>query len=129
MSIPNWANITVLKSKMYLDLTTVDADRDAALILLGQMITDNMIATLSNSAVDTAAPPLLLQRACLKQCCYEYKQRATPGLSSVQYTDGSISKYELDEFLPDVKKMMSKYQSWILHEDTPAVVVEDDIIS
>jgi hypothetical protein len=110
MAIPNWANLTDLKGPMYLNLTEVDAVRDAALVKLGQHITDAMITYLDNpNNVDPSAPALSLQRACLVQCCYEWKQRATPGLQSVQMQDGSINKYQIDEWLKNVKKALDRF--------------------
>jgi len=114
---PNWANLTTLKGPMYLDLKEADATRDAALTTLGQMVTGQMIDYLDNAEdVDPAHPALALQRACLKQCCYEWKQRATPGLQSVQMQDGSINKYQLDEWLKDVEKNLLRYRKYTIYE-------------
>ena len=119
MAIPNWANLSDLKGSMYLNLTEIDSLRDAALVKLGQMITDEMINYLDNDAIDPSAPRLSLQRACLEQCCYEYKQRATPGLSSVQMQDGSIHKYSDDQWLKNVKKILDQNRSFALFETAP----------
>ena len=118
MSNPNWADLTVLKSKMYLDLSSVDADRDAALELLGEHVTARIILSLNNSSIDDTEPPIPLNQACLRQCCYEFKQRGTPGLSSVQYTDGSISKFQVSEFLAEVESILKKYRKIVLFETT-----------
>ena len=102
---------------MYLNLKEADSPRDAELVTLGQMVTGQMIDYLDNAeGVDSAAPPLALQRACLKQCCYEWKQRATPGLQSVQMQDGSINKYQLDEWLKDVEKILIRYCHYAIYE-------------
>jgi hypothetical protein len=118
MATPNWAPLADLKGPMYLNLTEHDATRDAALIKLGQMTTDQMISYLDNDKIDTSAPALSLQRACLEQCCYEWKQRATPGLQSVQMQDGSINKYQIDEWLKNVKKILDRYRHFALFETT-----------
>lgn len=118
MANPNWATLATLKSKMYLDLTGTDAARDTALETLGEMITDAMITELGNSAIDNDDPPLALQHACLKQCCYEWKQRATPGLQSVQFQDGSVNKYQSDEWLKEVQRVINKYKKIALYETT-----------
>lgn len=115
---PNWADLTVLKSPMYLKLVEADADRDAALVLLGQMVTAQMVSHLDNSNIDSANPPLALKRACLKQCTFEWRQRASVGLSSVQMSDGSINKYQIDEFLKDVEKILARYKRFALYETT-----------
>lgn len=116
--IPNWAPLAKLKGPMYLNLTTNDAVRDASITELGQMITDTMISYLDNDNIDSTAPPLSLQRACLEQCCYEWKQRATPGLTSVQMQDGSINKYQIDEWLKGVKPILDRFKHFALYEGT-----------
>ena len=113
---PNWAPLPTLKGPMYLNLTTADAPRDAALLTLGQMVTDEMLSYLDNDKIDKSAPPLALQRACLEQCCYEWKQRATPGLQSVQMQDGSINKYQIDEWLKNVKGILDRHKHYALYE-------------
>ena len=119
MATPNWANLSDLKGPMYLNLTEHDANRDNALILLGQMVTDEMITFLDNDDVDSSAPHLSLKRACLAQCCYEYKQRATPGLQSVTMQDGNINKYQIDEWLKNVKQILMRFKRYALIE-TPS---------
>lgn len=117
MSTPNWANLTTLKGPMYLNLKDADSARDAALTTLGQMMTSQMIDYLGNvEDVDPANPPLALQRACLKQCCFEWKQRVTSGLQSVQMQDGSINKDQIDEWLKDVEKILIRYRKYVLYE-------------
>ena len=118
MATPNWAPLAVLKGPMYLNLKDVDVARDAELIRLGQMTTDAMISYLDNDKIDKSAPPLSLQRACLEQCCYEWKQRATPGLQSVQMQDGSINKYQIDEWLKNVEKVLIRNKHYVLYEGT-----------
>lgn len=115
---PNWAPLSTLKGPMYLSLVDTDATRDAALVLLGQMVTDEIITYLDNDAIDKSAPPLSLQRACLEQCCYEWKQRQTPGLQSVQMVDGQIHKYQIDEWLKGVKPILDRFRHFALYEGT-----------
>lgn len=116
MSVPNWASLTTLKSPLYLDLKDADTGRDTALILLGQEITAQMISYLDNPDIDSGAPAIALQRACLKQCTHEWKQRTTPGLSSVTMTDGSINKMQIDEWLKDVERILLRYRKYVLYE-------------
>lgn len=113
---PNWAPLAILKGKMYLDLKDADAVRDAELARLGQMVTDAMIDFLDNDKIDVSAPRISLQRACLEQCCYEWKQRATPGLTSVQMQDGSINKYQIDEWLKNVEKILIRNRHYAIFE-------------
>ena len=114
--IPNWADLDTLKGPMYLNLTSADAVRDAELVKLGQGVTDEMIDYLSNPAIDSTAPSRQLQKACLKQCCYEWKQRATPGLQSVQMQDGSINKYQVSEWLKEVEGVLRRAARIALYE-------------
>jgi hypothetical protein len=111
---PNWAPLATLKGPMYLNLKDTDAVRDAELVKLGQMVTDEMISWLDNDNIDKSAPPLSLQRACLEQCCYEWKQRATPGLQSVTMQDGNVNKYQIDEWLKNVKHILERHKYFAL---------------
>lgn len=117
---PNWTlsddddPLTVLKSEQYCDIKDTDDEeeitkRDDLLNLLGEMITAQMIDYLDNTDIDPYDPPLVLRRAALKQTTYEFKQKRTPGLQSVQYTDGSTQKYQIDEWLLDVKKILERH--------------------
>jgi hypothetical protein len=84
------------------------------------MVTASMISYLSRTTYNTNTP-LALVRACLKQCTYEFKQKATPGLTSVQYQDGSISKYQATEFLEEVEQVLKRYRFIALYETTTVV--------
>lgn len=118
MTTPNWADLTTLKGPLYLNLKDTDSARDAALTTLGQQMTAQMISYFDNTSIDENDPPIALERACLKQCAYEWKQRATPGLSSIQMQDGSITKYTNDEWLKDVEKILLRYRYYVIYETT-----------
>lgn len=122
---PNWANLATLKSPMYLNLKDADVSRDESLQLLGQMVTAEIIDFIDQPDLSVCTPPLVLQRACLRQCCYEWKQRATPGLTSVQMQDGSINKYQADEFLKEVKDVLMRWKRYALYEDFDFEEYED----
>lgn len=47
--------------------------------------------------------PKSLLRKLLKQVSYEFRRRNDPGLSAVSYPDGSVQKFALNEWLPDVE--------------------------
>jgi hypothetical protein len=47
--------------------------------------------------------PSSLRRKLLKQVAYEFRRRSDPGLSAVSYPDGSVQKFALGEWLPDVE--------------------------
>jgi hypothetical protein len=47
--------------------------------------------------------PLSLRRKLLKQVSYEFRRRNDPGLSAVSYPDGTVQKFAVGEWLPDVE--------------------------
>lgn len=47
--------------------------------------------------------PKSLLRKLLKQVSYEFRRRNDPGLSAVSYPDGSVQKFAITEWLPDVE--------------------------
>ena len=47
--------------------------------------------------------PTALRRKLLKQVAYEFRRRSDPGLSAVSYPDGSVQKFAIGEWLPDVE--------------------------
>jgi hypothetical protein len=47
--------------------------------------------------------PASLRRKLLKQVSYEFRRRSDPGLSAVSYPDGSVQKFAIGEWLPDVE--------------------------
>jgi len=106
---PNWADLTTLKTKQYCDQSSTDFD--TVLTLLGQQITEQMIDFLDNEdEVDADNPPLSLKRACLMQVTYEFRRRKDLGLSSTTYTDGTVNKFQIDEFLPAVEKILQRHK-------------------
>lgn len=52
---------------------------------------------------DEADYPKGLRRKLLKQVSYEFRRRNDPGLSAVSSPDGSVQKFAMDEWLPDVE--------------------------
>lgn len=58
--------------------------------------------------------PMDLRSALIKQIIHEFRRRKDSGLTSVTYPDGSVSKMIIDEWLPDVEKILiKKGRTWL----------------
>ena len=111
-----------LKSANYCSLK--DTVNDAELFLRAKAVTARMIRYLNSPDwVDNTNPPGDLQEACLTQVTYEYKQRETPGLSSVTFKDGTINKFAVNGmWLPQVKQVLDQYRRITLIETNSGFV-------
>lgn len=58
--------------------------------------------------------PKSLRRKLLKQVSYEFRRRNDPGLSAVSYPDGSVQKFAMGEWLPDVEAELLRRRRIIL---------------
>lgn len=115
MATPNWIIVSVLKSELYLKIS--GTDYDTLLTTLGEQITARMISYL-NTATYTDAPTGDLVRAAHMQANYEWRQRAYPGLSSVQHQDGSVSKYQTEEWLEEVRMVLDRNRYYTIYPTT-----------
>jgi hypothetical protein len=52
--------------------------------------------------------PKSLKRKLIKQASYEFRRRQDAGLSSVQFPDGSVQKFAMGEWLPDVEQELNR---------------------
>lgn len=58
--------------------------------------------------------PADLRRAILRQITYAFRRRNDPGLSSVTFPDGSVSKYDMGQWLPEVEATLDRYRRIIV---------------
>lgn len=71
-----------------------------------------LVATYSGGYAEDSIPNPLRSKL-IKQMGYEFRRRKDPGLSSVSYPNGGVSKYSIDEWLNDVKAVLDKYKRMI----------------
>jgi hypothetical protein len=63
--------------------------------------------SLSSGVLDV---PDDLKRACKLQVAYEFKRRNDIGITAMTLPDGSITSMEVNEFLPEVRKILVHYR-------------------
>lgn len=99
-----------LKSVSFLNIPTKDTDVALQSIMDG--ILDQVLNFMENSdiTVDTINQFPDVCRALLKQCAFEWKRRDSLGLASVSFPDGSINRYDIDEFLPETEKIFDRWR-------------------
>jgi len=60
------------------------------------------------------ALPMAFRRKIVKQTNYEFRRRNDAGLSSVTFPNGTINKYQIDEWLPDVKAELDRRRRLVI---------------
>ena len=112
MSAPAWTNSATLATELYCRLDTSGLTVWSTILdALAVAVTDQMIDYIGQTdttILDPANPPERLQRACAKQCAYEFNRRKDVGIQSVVFKDGNVSKMSVDEWLKDVKATMDR---------------------
>lgn len=56
------------------------------------------------------AYPTALRMKLLKQISYEFRRRKDPGLSALSFPDGSVQKFSVGEWLPDVEAELKRHR-------------------
>jgi len=97
------------------DYYVVNASRGVVKMRSGELQVgrDGVYITFSGGYGDESAPSDLRYKV-IKQASYEFRRRKDPGLSGVRYPDGSVSKYEVSEWLPDVEETLNRYRRIML---------------
>jgi hypothetical protein len=110
MPTPMWGTVTELKGSQYLGITV--NTYDIPLCVLLESITERAINYIDDADLDenTYVPDLSLTRAILMQATYEWRRRNDLGLTSMTMPDGSINKFTVDGWLPEVKKIIDNYR-------------------
>ena len=106
MANEEWTTLALIKSPLYLNITATTYDTDLTQLI--RDVTARMIDYLDNDDIDVTDQGAVLSRACAVQVSYEWRRRNDPGLSSVTYPDGSVNKFTMDEWLPEVKAMLDR---------------------
>lgn len=102
-----------LKSDLYLKIS--DSTYDAEIQELIDSIIDQAISYIDND--DYAAASDLtpeIERKLCQQINYEFRRRHDPGLASVTYPNGNINKYDIGEWLDDVKAVLFRYRRFTI---------------
>lgn len=106
-----WTTVAIVKSIEYLDIAS-ETSFDTDLTRLIEEVTARMIDYLDNDDISDSAGNDILKHACAVQVAYEWRRRKDVGLSSKTYPDGSVSKYEIQEWLPLVKQVLDREKEW-----------------
>jgi hypothetical protein len=67
-----------------------------------------------NGGYAEASLPAGFRAKIAKQAAYEFRRRKDPGLTATTYPDGSVQKWSLDEWLPDVKAELDRHRRIVL---------------
>lgn len=103
-----------LKGVLYIDIDKDDFNADIQIAI--NEISEQAIEYMDNVNITTVADfNVSIERALRIQINYEFRRRADPGLSSVQYEDGSINKFSVDEWLGKVRRVLNRSRPTITH--------------
>jgi hypothetical protein len=98
-----------LKSKLYLDIDNDTYDSEIQELI--DSISAQAISCMANEDItsETDFTEEIERKLCI-QINYEFRRRHDAGLSSVTFPNGNINKYETNEWLPDVKKVLLRHK-------------------
>ena len=105
VSIP----LEVIKGKAFLSIT--DNKQDTEIQGYIDSVIISAIDYLDDEDITKASEiPSALEFPLMKQINYEYRRKADPGLSSVSYPDGSVSKFSVSTWLSSVKRILDRHK-------------------
>jgi len=111
--MPVTITLTLMKSKGYLNIPDTKQDADIQVYING--VIASAIDMLDDDDIISAATlPSVLQFHLCKQINFDYRRKADPGLASTSFPDGSVNKFEVDEWLPSVKKVLDRHRHFTL---------------
>lgn len=108
-----------LKSTMYCDVADTSGFDDVITELWSDVV-DRAIGYLDDSTNYATEADLTadVEQALCKQIAKEFLRRGQLGLNSVTYPDGSISKYDEAEWMPQVKTVLERYKRYSFGEES-----------
>ena len=103
--------VALLKTNLYLNIDNTTYD-----IALAQLIEDinaQIIDYLDDSDITAASDfDTVLERKSAVQMTHEFQRRKDTGLVSVTFPDGSVNKFEVNEWLPSVKRALDRHRNF-----------------
>lgn len=100
-------DITTLKSEAYLGIADSSFDEPLQIFLDG--IISCAIDYIDNELIISIDElPEKLHHRILQQTAYEFNRRKDLGLLSVTYPNGTVNKFTIEEWLPNVKEALDR---------------------
>jgi len=113
--MPVVITLALMKSKAFLNISDNNQDTEIQVYIDG--IIESAVDELDNEDITNAATlPSVLQLWLCKQINFEYRRKADPGLSSIAFPDGSVSKFTVEQWLPSVKRVLDRQKTFYVGE-------------
>ena len=107
--MPVTITLALMKSKGYLNIPDNKQDDDIQIYI--DSIIESAIDELDDEDITNASEiPSVLQFYLCRQINHDYRRKRDPGLSSVSYPDGSVSKFSVSTWLSSVKRILDRHK-------------------